>query len=148
MYSQHLVMTLICSVLFLSSAIYQVDLVISHFRLVERVEQISTCMYFQQLKHPDYYLIILLAAILVSSSNLFIYCYFGRLATQSFEKMADYLFETNWSVRPVGLQKYFILMLQNMQRPIHYHGSGIAVLHLETFTSVKSFVLIHYYLLV
>lgn len=51
--------------------------------------------------------------------------------------MADCLFESNWQGLPVDLQKYVILMIKQSQEPLFYHGSGIAVLDLETFSSVS-----------
>lgn len=70
-------------------------------------------------------------------SNLFVYCYFGKLATKSFESIADCLYETNWQDLPIDMQKHFILMIANYQKPIYYHGFGIAVLNLETFVKVR-----------
>lgn len=77
--------------------------------------------------------------LLVSCSNLFFYCYFGKYATESYEKMADCLYESSWAEHPIHVQKYFIVMIMNTQRPLYYHGFGIAVLNLETFTSVREF---------
>lgn len=68
---------------------------------------------------------------------IFLYCYFGALGTESYEKMADALFESNWPDLPVTLQKYIVIMIAGMQKPIHYHGFGIANLNLKTFISVK-----------
>lgn len=69
---------------------------------------------------------------------MFLYCFFGKLASESFEQMADCLYECNWYGLPVGLQKYFILMIGNAQRPLYYHGFGIAVLNLKTFSKVST----------
>lgn len=69
--------------------------------------------------------------------TLFAYCYFGKLATQSFEDMADAFYESNWQNLPINLQKYMILMIANAQKPLYYHGYGLAVLNLETFTAVS-----------
>lgn len=75
----------------------------------------------------------------VSMSNLFLFCYFGKLGTESYEMMADciYLY-MNWHELPIGLQKYFILMLANMQEPLYYQGFGVTKsrLELETFIGV------------
>lgn len=68
---------------------------------------------------------------------MFVYCYFGKIATESYAKMSDCLFESNWPEKPVKLQKYFILMIGNAQRPLEYHGFGLAVLKLETFANVN-----------
>lgn len=67
---------------------------------------------------------------------LFLYCFFGKLAIDSFARMADSLFEANWQDLPINLQKYFILMIANSQKPIYYHGFGVAILNLETFCKV------------
>lgn len=68
---------------------------------------------------------------------MFFYCYFGKLATVSFEKMADKVFEMNWHELPNGLQKYFVLMIANMQKPIYYFAGRIVVLDLNTFVNVR-----------
>lgn len=82
---------------------------------------------------------ILLIALFVGISNLFIYSYFGKLATESFNKISGCVYEFNWHELPIDLQKYFILMIQNTQRPYFYHGFKIVILNLETFTGVSGF---------
>lgn len=89
------------------------------------------------MKHPDFHMVTMVVAIPVGISNLFVYCYFGKLATESHMKMSDCLYESNWLDLSPKLQKYFIIMIANTQRPIFYHGSGIAVMNLETFTRVN-----------
>lgn len=76
-------------------------------------------------------------AVIVSAANLFTYCYFGKIATESFEKMSNCLFESNWQAFSVDLQKYIKLMIQNTQQSIFYHGFGMVKLDLMTFTEVK-----------
>lgn len=76
-------------------------------------------------------------AVMISISDLFFYCYFGRLATESYEKLADCLFESNWLDLTIELQKYLALMIANMQKPLYYHGFGVANLDLETFKKVS-----------
>lgn len=68
---------------------------------------------------------------------MFLYCYFGVLATESFKSMTDSLYESEWSKFPVALQKYVIVMIANMQKPLRYHGFGIANLDLVTFIGVR-----------
>lgn len=92
---------------------------------------------FQQSKHIDLSIYIVLLGITLSITNMFLCCYFGKLATESFEKMPDCLYESNWHERSIKLQKYFNLMIQNMQTPLFYHGFNVAVLNLETFTKVS-----------
>lgn len=68
---------------------------------------------------------------LVGIANLFIYCYLGKLSTESYAKMADCVYNI------IGLQKHYILMIANMQKPLYYHGFGVIYLELETFTRVS-----------
>lgn len=91
---------------------------------------------FQQLKHIDFSFNILVMAFFTGIVNLFVFCYFGKLATESFEEMGNCLFESNWHVLPIALQKANLLMIQNMQKPIYYHGFGMAILNLTTFSKV------------
>lgn len=74
---------------------------------------------------------------MVGVSNLFLYCFFGKLATESYAVIADHMYESNWRTLSVDLQKYFILMIGNGHRPVFYHGFGIAILNLETFAKVR-----------
>lgn len=69
--------------------------------------------------------------------DIYLYCYFGKLATDSYMKMADCLYQSNWHILPIELQKYMILMINNMQQPLHYYGFGISLLNLETFIKVR-----------
>lgn len=69
---------------------------------------------------------------------MFPYCYFGKVATDSFLQMSDYLYEMNWRNLPAKLQKYFIPMIQNMQKPIFYHALYVCILDLNTYTRVST----------
>lgn len=87
----------------------------------------------------DSSVVIILLALSSGLSNLFVYCYFGMLATEYYEQMSDYLYYTlTWPEMPIKLQKYLILLIGNMQRPIHYHGFEIAKLSLRTFIEVRT----------
>lgn len=61
------------------------------------------------------------------------------MAIQSYVKMGDGLINCNWYIMHVDLQKYFILMIANAQRPMYYHVFKIIVLNLETFLDVSIF---------
>lgn len=78
----------------------------------------------------------LLWAVLLSLSILFLYCYFGKVATDSYGKMADCLYEINWYEHPIELQKCLIIMITNAQKPLQYRGLS-ATLDLETFCEVS-----------
>ena len=89
------------------------------------------------MKKLDFSIIMIFTNTLVGITNLLIYCYFGKMATESYEKMADCLYECNWLDLSVQLQKHFIIMIGNAQRSIYYHGSGMSVLNLQTFNKVR-----------
>ena len=59
------------------------------------------------------------------------------MATDSYKQMSDSVFEMNWPELPNSSQKFIILMIENMQKPLYYHGFGIVNLDLETFAKVK-----------
>lgn len=69
--------------------------------------------------------------------NIFMHCLFGKLATDQFDQLPNYLFESNWPNLPLQLQKYFVLMMANAQQPLYFSGFGIVILNLETFTKVN-----------
>lgn len=69
--------------------------------------------------------------------KIFLYCLFGRLATDQFDELSNYLFDSDWPNLPVKLQKYYILMLANVQQPHYFDGFGVLVLDLETFRKVR-----------
>lgn len=50
--------------------------------------------------------------------------------------MADCVYEMNWQKLPLQLQKYIIVMIENMQKPLYYHGFNIIKLELNTFIKV------------
>lgn len=83
----------------------------------------------------------LFVAFLIGHANLLVYCYFGKLATESYEKMTDCLYECDWQKLPIDLQKYIVLMIQNTQLLQFYHGFGVFILNLETFTRVRKFII-------
>lgn len=98
---------------------------------------IESLFIFQQHEQINFDICILLTSSVAGVSSLFFYCYFGRLATEIFGNMADCLFDSNWQCLPLKIQRrHLIIMIQNAQRPLHYHGVGIVVLNLNTFGKV------------
>lgn len=75
---------------------------------------------------------------MVSTSLLFFYCFFGKIATDTYGQMSDCLFQSNWFELPIEQQKFFIVMIANAQRELVYQGFGIVTLNLETFTKVNT----------
>lgn len=73
----------------------------------------------------------------IGIAKSFIYCYFGKCATDYYTSYAECLFESNWMVLPNDLQKYFILMISHAQKPLYYHGYGFVHLDLQLFSKVS-----------
>lgn len=98
-------------------------------------------IYFQQLHNFDLkFFNRMLVALFVGLSNLLFYCFFGKFATQSFEKIIKCFYEFNWMHLQNDQQKYVIIMIANAQKPVFYHGFGIVTLNLETFTKVSKII--------
>lgn len=93
---------------------------------------------FQHLRDFDTSVIHYINAVVLSSSNLFVYCFFGLLASESHLKMVFCLYSCDWTRIPIEYQKYLILMIANIQKPIRYRGMKVFVLDLETFCSVSN----------
>lgn len=133
-----LVMELLCCVLFMSGAVFALDMVIIHWFILYfclLIEYFAPFT-FQQHEQIDYDLGILLVMASTCVLTLFIFCYFGKLATESYEKMADSLYKCNWHEFPTGQQRYLVTMIHNAQMPLYYHSMRVAVLDLETFCKV------------
>lgn len=116
-YSTFILIQLIGSVIALACAIFQTDLVIRdvNFSLAE-----------------------LMFSIAISGSNLFLYCYYGKLSTDYYGGFAGCLYESNWMLLPVDLQKSFISMIVYARKPLSYHGYNFIDLNLDTFTMVSN----------
>ena len=89
------------------------------------------------MKNLDSSIIILLVAASDGLSILFLHCYFGKSATDSFVQMSDRLYECNWRDFPVHLQKNFIFFIGDAQQQIRYHGFRVSTLDLETYCKVN-----------
>lgn len=79
----------------------------------------------------------MLIAALVGGMNLFLYSFFGHLATDFYLNLSDDLFESKWHQFPLNLQKYLIIMMGNSQQLLHYHGLGITNLNLNNYLKVN-----------
>lgn len=81
----------------------------------------------------------MIIAIALSELNLFVYCYYGYLATDCYLKMVDLLFKSKWYDQHLEQQKIYGFMMQSAQRSYHYHGFGIMKLNLDTYVKVSCF---------
>lgn len=94
---------------------------------------------YQECRHLDLALPLLLIATTVNLSTLFIYCYFGLMSSDSYGEMADCLYGSNWQRLPTDLQKYIVLVMANMRRSLYYHGFEVFVLDLRTSLKVNHY---------
>lgn len=90
----------------------------------------------QALLNVNVYFITVLNCLITSSANLYLFCFAGCVATDNLIKFADALFESNWFRMPNHLQKYFIIMIAEAQKPFYFEGFGLVRLSLEAFTKV------------
>lgn len=68
--------------------------------------------------------------------NLFVYCYFGHMAAESYTLISEHLCESNWYNWPMKYKKQLILMIQVAQEEHLFDGFGIAQLNLYTYVRV------------
>lgn len=78
----------------------------------------------------------MIAVFIIQTLNLLLYCYCGKIATESFEKMGQSAYDMNWQQFPIKLQRHFILIIGNAQRSLCYRAFGMTV-DLETYTHVS-----------
>lgn len=79
----------------------------------------------------------ILFALIFTTLVLYLYCYFGKLATDSYRAYANCLYECDWTSLPARQQKYFILMIAHAQKPIYYDGWDLVNLDMELFLKVS-----------
>lgn len=81
-------------------------------------------------------LVLMTFGMLVGTSNMYLYCFYGKYTTHYYAAFADCLYESNWMTLPVELQRLFVVMIAYAQRPLDYRGFGFVTLNLELFTKV------------
>lgn len=71
-----------------------------NFELIEK-------FYSQQWQQFDFIVASVLTSTSLGMSTLLLYCYFGKLATESYETMSDCVYKMEWYEQPNELQKCF-----------------------------------------
>lgn len=90
------------------------------------------------MQHSDFKLLVQpFISLSVGTGSLYLFCYFGKLATESFENISNCIDNASWQHFDIELKKYVIFMIKNAQRSLHFHGYVMLVLNLETFTYVQ-----------
>lgn len=98
----------------------------------------GSCIFsFQSVQDINYNIINNFSAGSTFASNLFLYCYFGERTTQNYLSFGHLLYESKWSRFPLQIQKSMVKMIAVGQRPLYYHGLGLAYLNLYTFGRVN-----------
>lgn len=128
---------LISGIVFTSSAVFQFDLVSRNKFYSTKIWKVQRFNSFQHVRQLDNLVFLHFTTVILGMSNLFLYCFFGKLATDSYAGMAQCMYETNWQDAPAELQKYLILMIANMQKPLQFHGFNVVLIDLNTFTNVS-----------
>lgn len=94
-------------------------------------------VYFSKaLQSVDFDLYQAFCTLIYSATILIVYCFFGTLSTRTFEKYGEYLYELSWYTLTTKQQKYIVLMIENAQQRLCFHGFHMISLNLETFVSV------------
>lgn len=91
----------------------------------------------QMLQNLSFEILLMIFAVTISGMTLFLYCYYGKYATDCQAAFALSAYEMDWINFPIEFQRYFILIIANAQLPLSYHGYGIVDLNLETFAKVS-----------
>lgn len=86
--------------------------------------------------HSDPAVVMRFTSFMIGLGSLYVFCYFGKLSTESFANMASCIFDSNWQQLDLELKNYLILMIRNSQQPFYYRGYGMFTLDLETFSKV------------
>lgn len=66
-----------------------------------------------------------------------LYCNFADMASERLSSIGDAAFSADWYNYPLKWQKYFILMIERSQKPVHFKGLNVINCTLEVFVKVK-----------
>lgn len=92
----------------------------------------------QALRHFDANIALVFICVINSLFTLFLYCYFGSLATDSFSRISDCVYDSRWYELPTELKIYPIMILGNSHLPLRFYGHKIISINLETYKKVRS----------
>lgn len=93
-------------------------------------------LYLQVIKYLDIGIFVAAMSMVMSTGNIFLYCFVGSLTTDIFWCYADVSYESHWYKFPVTLQKYMRMIIADANRPRIFTGLGIIDLNLMSFLKV------------
>lgn len=125
---------------------FQMDLVRFFFVFVPPWRNLNNILmlFVQAIRNPSVFILTSFNVLFASSSNLYLYCFGGMVVTDNALKYADIIFDSDWRRIPNDLQKYYIIMIGETQRPIYLDGYGIIRVSLEAFSKVRLFIFFNY----
>lgn len=77
--------------------------------------------------------------VFISGGTLYLYCESAQLATDNLILFGDEVFDSNWYELPNEIQKTYILIIANAEKPLKYDGLHMTYLNLPTFSQVRTF---------
>lgn len=90
------------------------------------------------IRHIEPNLFLMAIVVTIALANLYIYCRLGKEATDYYLRYADEVYKLQWIDMPgEDLKRIVLMIIQNAQRPLNYHGFNCIYLNLETFTKVR-----------
>lgn len=92
---------------------------------------------FQQHQNARSENFIYLFVLLFNLLSLFVYCYHGDKSSECLEEIADLFYGFEWYTQNIKVRKMVVMLIANAQRPRHFHGFGVILLTLDTFTNVS-----------
>lgn len=135
MFSTLVLFQIFGAIVVMSSSIFEMDIV--RFWFIDCCFTLTLIsVSFKMFAHIDFDFYGVLIGVIVSSANLFVFCYCGELTTNTFLRYTDSLYESNWYSLPTHLQKYYILMISSTQKQLLYEGHGMTTLNCLTFLKV------------
>lgn len=137
-YSPIIFAQLFCVIIFLALCIFHMHLVINIIWNHKEIP-IQFFLALQQMECIDMdKIVVVFADACVGLFNLFCFCYFGKVSSDSFELMSESLYECNWpDLGTSQLKMYFVIMIKNAQTPVYYQGMKMVTLDMETFRKAR-----------
>lgn len=59
------------------------------------------------------------------------------MSSDCLAEIADLFYSFEWYNQNIKIQKCVVMLIANAQRPRHFHGFGVILLTLDTFTNVS-----------
>lgn len=147
-YSSMILVQLIGNMLIVAVCTFQCDMVWFQKKVLTSRMHFSYGKWFmyQAFHHIDLQFFLMLGGCAIGLLNLYVYCYYGKMATVELEAYADHIYNTQWYRKRLNIQKSYIVIIQYTQRPVFYHGFDIIDLNMETFSKLIRAVVSYYFM--